>query len=198
MTTDTTTPDNPYDCSHCGEPVDPDEHGDYDTLGDIFTHSQCLADKAWGKREEVATTAGIFKTASITTTKQIGHTEELIESYWQAECPVCLRTHSTDEHSEEARSELLEMVTDCCDIEMVYPADYLHECDICGSSHRETHECKAITWRDHDFDIDQEFVCADCGWCDHGSNLEGVGGSCPDCNSRSIAIAADYSDNDEE
>lgn len=196
-TNTTTTDDDPYDCSYCGDPVDPDEHGDHDTLGDIFIHAQCEADRAWETREDIATTAGIFEMASITTTKTVGRSDKTIDSYWQAECPVCMRTHSSEESGEDARRDLIGTVTDCCDIEFVWPSDYIHNCDICGDSHRERHECKSVAWREPMPELDQEFTCTNCEWTANGNELSGPDGSCPECDSLSVAVAADYSEDEE-
>lgn len=190
------TTNEPYNCSFCGNPVDPDEHGDYDTLGSVRIHAQCEADRAWASREDIPTTAGIFKMAIVTTTKKVGGSDKILESYWQADCPVCQQTHSTDTHTEDARRELIDTVTDCCDTEFVWPTDYIHDCDICGESHRERHGCTAVASRDPMPALDQKFTCTDCEWTDNGNELSGPNGSCPECDSRAITIATNDFKND--
>lgn len=187
MAADTESAEEP-DCRYCGEPVDHREPGHYKSPGDKFAHKQCVADDCYEDREKVATDEGVFRIEQVTVMKTVGTKEEILDSYWQAECPVCYRTHETDSQSEDVRSELAEDVYDCCGAEWIPPSDWVEDCPACGTGHRESYGCIPVSAREPFPGVDEDYECIDCGWDGHGSDLQGPDGECPDCDSRSVRV----------
>jgi len=179
------------DCRYCGEPVDTLEPGHMKSPGDKFAHPQCVADDCFGDRERFATDEGVFRMQSVKVTKTVGHQEEVIDSYWQADCPVCYRTHETDDRTEDAREDLFDEVCECCGAEWIPPEDWIEDCEICGTSHRESHECKAVSHREPFPGVEEDYECVDCGWDGRGTDLKGPVGECPECDSRSVRVVDD-------
>lgn len=176
------------DCRHCGEPVDPLEPGHYKSPGDKFAHADCVADHCYDDREKVATDEGVFRIKSVTIMKTVGTKEELIDSYWQAECPLCYRTHETESHSEDVRTDLIEKVCECCGAEWMPPSDWIEDCPACGTDHRESRECVPVSRREPFPGVEEDYECLDCDWGGHGTELQPPDGECPECDSRSVRV----------
>ena len=183
------------DCRFCGEPVGPLEPGHYKIPGDKFAHAECVADDCYDSREKVATDEGVFRIKRVTITKTVGNKEEIIDSYWQAECPVCYRTHETDSPSEDVRTDLIDTVCGCCGAEWLPPSDWVEDCEICGTSHRESRDCKPLSMREPFPDPDEHrYECSECGWSGEGDEFGNPDGYCPECDSaavRALKIATD-------
>lgn len=176
------------DCWHCGNSVDPTEPGVFKTVSDQFAHRECVAEHCYETRKKVATTEGVFTVESTVVKKFVGDSEEVLDSFWQADCPVCFQTHESEETDEEARSALIEDVIDCCDAEWLPPEDYVENCDVCEMGHRESRDCFPVFCRDPVPDLDDHFECSECGWDGSGPELGGASGQCPECESRSVQV----------
>jgi hypothetical protein len=179
------------DCWHCGNSVDPTEPGVFKTVSDQFAHRECVAEHCYETRKKVATTEGVFTVESTVVKKFVGDSEEVLDSFWQADCPVCFQTHESEETDEEARSDLIDAVIDCCGAEWLPPEDYVENCDVCGMGHRESRECFPVFCRDPVPDLDDHFQCVECGWDGYGPELGGASGQCPECESRSVQVVND-------
>ncbi|ELZ96616.1 hypothetical protein [Haloferax sulfurifontis] len=180
------------ECRYCGEEVDYLEEGHFKYPSDKFAHPQCVADDCFGKREPVATTEGVFRLERVTIKKFVGQgqKESLVDSYWQADCPVCYQTHESEESGEDARMELFGGVLDCCGAEWMPPAGWVEDCDICGDDHRGEFNCTPLSWRKPFPGIDNDYVCAECDTENHGSDLDGPNGACPECGSEALKEAS--------
>ena len=194
MATETEEAEQP-ECRYCGDPVDHLEPGHYKSPGDKFAHAECVADHCYEDREKVATDEGVFRIKSVTIMKTVGTKEELLDSYWQAECPVCYRTHETDDHSEDVRTDLIDQVCECCGAEWLPPSDWIEDCEICGTSHRESRDCKPLSMREPFPDPDEHrYECAKCEWSGEGDEFGNPDGYCPECDSaavRALKVATD-------
>lgn len=189
MSSDTATAETDEDmkCRFCQEPLDPEEPGSFKSPRETFAHRDCIADHCYDKREKVATTEGIITIKPVTIKKIVNGKETILESYWQAKCPICHQEHTTDKQSEEIRSELIDTVCNCCDIDWLAPSDWIEDCDICHTDHRESRQCELISFRDpfpspenHTYD------CADCDWNGEGDDFNNQDGYCPECESPAV------------
>lgn len=88
------------DCWHCGNSVDPTEPGVFKTVSDQFAHRECVAEHCYNTRKKVATTEGVLTVESTVVKKFVGDSEEVLDSFWQADCPVCFQTHESEETDE--------------------------------------------------------------------------------------------------
>lgn len=153
--------------------------------------SDAEIDRCYYDREKVATTGGVFKIQSVTVTRTVGNTEEILAAHWQAECPVCYTTHETESQDEDVRNTLFETVLDCCGIEWLPPSEWVEHCHICGTSHNGAFQCRTLISRSETVGVettDHDFCCHACGWHGHGSSLSNFY-ACPDCGSNSIEEA---------
>jgi len=185
------------DCRYCGDPVDIERGASYKTVSDRFAHADCMADHCYEDRELVATTEGTFRIKPVAVIEKEGREEQVIESYWRADCPMCWQTHETESQDEALRGDLVEQVIDCCDpVEWLPPKDYIEDCDICGDDHRKSGGCTVLSRREpFPRPENHEFECADCDWS--GSTAEDFDthtGRCPECGTaavRAIQVATD-------
>lgn len=183
------------ECENCDEPVNIDEDDYFKSPAEQFYHEDCFAEYCYGKRKLVATTEGSFKILPVVIKEIENGSETILESFWRAECPVCYRTHETDEQSEDVRTGLIDDVVGCCGIEWLAPADWIEDCEICGTSHRESRGCKPLSYRDP-FPSPEEhrYECTECDWTGEGGDFGNPEGHCPECDTaavRAIKLATD-------
>lgn len=118
-----------------------------------------------------------------------GAEQEVLESRFEATCPCCYTKHEVEGGSDGDRSELYDLIVDCCDeVRLLYPSDWI-DCDVCNREHRERHECTPPAYRDPFPDTDEPAECTDCDFAVDA--LEDIGthdGSCPECDSRSVRV----------
>lgn len=119
-----------------------------------------------------------------------GEAQGTVESHWEADCPVCLRTHRTDAGLEKNRSELFDLVVECCGTEWFPPADWVEDCGVCGEDHRERHGCTPPGRRHPIPGVDEDYECTSCGWEGDGETLQGPNGTCPACDSAAVRVVA--------
>lgn len=173
------------ECSVCGDELDIESGDTFKSVSDQFMHRDCFAEYCYQRRSLVATTEGSFKVKPVVVREVEAGTESVLDSFWRAECPVCHRTHETDEKAEDIREEFVEAVTDCCGVEWLPPADWVEDCDICGASHRESSGCKKLLWREPFPSADEHrYDCAECDWS--GDRPAGPDGVCPECGTTAI------------
>lgn len=176
------------ECYHCGDDVDAMQADVFKTVSDQFAHPECVADACYESREKVATTEGVFRIKPVKITKKVGTKTEVVDSYWQADCPVCYTTHETDSRSEDVRTDLIDDVCDCCSAEWMPPSDWIDDCEACGTSHRESHRCKPVSMREPFPGVEEDYECLDCEWDGRGTELQGPDGQCPECDAYSVRV----------
>lgn len=148
-----------------------------------------LGDKHFGDRRKLATTHGavsIDHEALVRTWN--GDEQGVVESSWVIDCPVCFRTHKSDEGTEEARGDLIDEVLACCGAEWFPPSDWVEDCDVCGDSHRGEFGCSPPGLREPFPGVDEAYACAQCGWDGRGDGLQGPNGECPNCDSGAVRV----------
>jgi len=148
-----------------------------------------LGNECYGDRNRLATKHGVTRINRETIVRNWnGAEQEVIESHWVIECPICYKTHKSEEATEDARPEIIDEVLDCCGTEWFPPSDWVEDCNICGDDHRGEFNCQPLSWRDPFPDIDQDFACARCGWDGHGEDVNGPNGECPNCDSTALEV----------
>lgn len=165
------------------------------TLVDGHPHGVCfpehLGNKHFGDRDYLATTHGAVKFDRESLVRYWNGTEqEVVESHYELECPVCRTTHESDGTTEDDRREIVDVLLDCCGIEWLPPSDWIADCDVCGDSHRERHDCTPPGLRDPFPGVDHDYGCARCGWDGHGEELRGPNGECPNCDSGAVRVVS--------
>lgn len=182
-------------CLHCREPVDINSTDIFKSVSDQFWHEDCFAEYCYERRELVATPEGSFKIQPVVIKEIVDGSYRIIERFWRAECPVCHRTHETDEKAEDDRTDLVDTVTACCDTEWLPPADWIEDCEICGTSHRESRDCKPLSMREPFPDPDEHtYECSQCEWSGEADEFGNPDGYCPECDSaavRALKVATD-------
>jgi hypothetical protein len=182
------------ECKRCGDELDIESTETFKSVADQFWHRDCFAERCYESRKLVATPEGSFEILPVVVKEIENGKEEVLDAFWRAECPVCYRTHETDEQAEEVRTDLIDTVVSCCDTEWLPPADWIEDCDICGTSHRESRGCKKIAWREPFPHVEEHhFDCAECEWS--GDQPAGPDGTCPDCDTTAVR-AIPTSEND--
>lgn len=102
-----------------------------------------LGNEHYGDRNKLATKHGVVRIESESLVRfRNGNEQETVESHWEIKCPVCYRTHKSEDGTEAARSDLIDKVLDCCGTEWFPPSDWIENCETCGRDHREKHECR--------------------------------------------------------
>lgn len=174
------------ECQHCGDSVDIESTDIFKSVSDQFWHKDCFAEYCYERRSLVATPEGSFKIKPVIVKEIENGQEKVIDSFWRADCPVCYRTHESDEKTEEVRTDFIDQVTDCCDTEWLPPADWVEDCDICGGDHRGS-RCIPISRREPFPDPEtHRYDCSECEWSGKGSDFEGPDGECPECGTRAV------------
>lgn len=188
--TQQSTSDTEVECEFCDGTVDIESKKAYKTPNETFSHQNCLAIHCYYDRKLVSTTEGSFKIQPVNIIKKTGgQQDEVIESYWEATCPVCYTDYRTDDQAESTRSDLVEKVLNCCEVtEWLSPEDYIEGCSICGDNHRESDGCTPLTHRDpFPEPSNHTYECVECEW--EGKKKEDFDdhkGVCPECNSTAI------------
>jgi uncharacterized OB-fold protein len=164
--------------------------------GTTFVGPDHIGDKYFDERQYMATTHGVAQIDQVSLVRRVNnHTEKVVNSWWEIECPVCGFTHEIDGSSEDARREAIDVMLDCCDIEWQPPSDWIEDCEICGDSHRERHDCTCLSHREPFPSPDSHrYDCAECQWTGDGDDLHGPAGFCPDCGTsavRAVQVATD-------
>lgn len=164
-----------------------------DCLGRQHRNPVHLGNKHYGDRRYLATTHGAVRIDREDLVRFVNDTrQDVVETTWTATCPDCHREHSVDGAGEDARSELIDEVLECCDdVEWFPPSDWVENCEICGSDHRGAHNCEPPAFRDPFPGVDETYRCAACGWDGDGEELQGPNGECPDCDSPAVQVIDD-------
>lgn len=180
-----TTQETTESCEHCNEELDIESEDTFKSVTDRFWHRDCFAEHCYNRRSLVATEEGSFKIKPVKITETEDGKDKVLESFWRASCPVCYRNHETDERSEEVRSDLVDTVTDCCGAEWLPPGDWIQDCDVCGTSHRESEGCRKLSMREPFPAVDEHrYECAECDWS--GDQPDGFEGFCPSCGTTAV------------
>jgi predicted RNA-binding Zn-ribbon protein involved in translation (DUF1610 family) len=159
----------------------------------LHNQPEHIGNTKYNERNRIPTTAGVVSVETETLVrKKNGATQEVVKSSVKAKCPICFQTHTVEtKDGEPNRSELVDKLLECCNIEWIPPADYLDPCPICNHSHREKHKCRPLISRDQEIS-NQQAECNPCGWTiDSASNIPTVDGSCPNCGSAAVSVVAD-------
>lgn len=150
-----------------------------------------LGNQHYGDRDYLATTHGAVRIHHEALVRhRDGARQEVVESSWEADCPVCYRTHRTDSGRESDRPDIIAAVLECCGAEWFAPSDWVEDCDVCGDDHRERHDCTAVMNRQPFPGVDEDYECVPCGWHGPGDDLQAPMGECPDCESRAVRVRA--------
>jgi Zn finger protein HypA/HybF involved in hydrogenase expression len=148
-----------------------------------------LGNEYYGDRDYLATKHGAVRIEREDLVRFVnGNRQEVVESEWYADCPVCGRRVSVDGGSEAARSDLISQVLDHCGTEWFPPSDWVDDCDICGEDHRGEYNCSPPGLRTPFPGVDQDYACARCGWDGNGHDLPGPNGECPNCDSSAVRV----------
>lgn len=148
-----------------------------------------LGNEYYGDRDYLATKHGAVRIEREDLVRFVnGNRQEVVESEWYADCPICGRRVSVDGGGEDARSDLISQVFGHCGTEWFPPSDWVVDCDICGDDHRGEFECRPPGLRTPFPGVDEDYACVRCGWDGHGENLCGPNGECPNCNSPAVKV----------
>lgn len=145
----------------------------------------------YGDRKRIPTNYGTVKMDSETLRRfWNGAEQEVVEGHWEARCPCCYTKHVIEGRTDQDRAELRGVVLDCCDeVRWLPPSDWVEDCEVCGRSHRDQHECTSPAHRDPFPDTSEPAVCTDCGFS--VNELDDIGthdGSCPECGSHAVKV----------
>lgn len=151
-----------------------------------------IGDEHYGDRDYVATTHGAVRINHESLVRHWnGAEQEVVESHWEADCPVCYRTHTSDDGSEAARSDLFDTVLACCGAEWFPPSDWVADCEFCGDDHRGEFGCAPPGLRDPRPDLANPVDCGACGWDGDGGDLDRPHGNCPKCGSAAVVVRSE-------
>lgn len=175
------------------------KHNDWETNDVVAITENCLVrwdtgpthlgDKHYSDRDYFATKHGAVRIERVDLVRFInGNRQEVVESEWRADCPICGRRVSVDGGSEAARSDLTTQILEHCGTEWFPPSDWVADCSICGDDHRGKFACRPPALRTPFPGVDEDYACARCGWDGHGEALQGPNGECPNCNSGAVEV----------
>jgi len=158
----------------------------------LHRYPEHLGNKYYGDRDYLATTHGPVRLNREDLVRFWNDAQqEVVETTWEADCPVCYQTHRVEGPGEDARSDLITAVLGCCDAEWFPPADWVADCPVCGTSHRGVFECRPVAYREPFPGVEKPYACARCGWDGEGSALTGPGGECPNCESTAVQVVSE-------
>lgn len=181
------------------------KYGDWDRHAVVPIVDRCLVSQAtsitvgprhlgnqyYGDRDYVATKHGAVRIEREDLVRFVnGNRQDVVESEYYADCPVCGRRVSVDGGDEAARSDLIDKLLEHCGTEWFPPSDWVEDCDICGEDHRGEFECSPPAFRSPFPGTDQDYACARCGWDGHGEDLTGPNGECPNCDSAAVRVVS--------
>lgn len=162
-----------------------------DVLVRLQRYPEHLGNKHFGDRDYLATTHGTVKIDRESLVRfWNGSQQEVVESHYELECPVCYELHESDGTSEDDRRAIIDELLDCCGIEWWPPSDWVADCEVCGDSHRGEFACSPPAFRDPFPGVDNDYGCARCGWDGHGEDLQGPYGECPNCDSGAVRVVS--------
>lgn len=149
-----------------------------------------LGDDHYSDRDYLATKHGVVRLERESLVRFVnGNRQDTIESEWFAECPICRREVRVEGGDEAARSDLVSEVLDHCGTEWFPPSDWVEDCDICGSDHREAHGCRSPSLRAPELEHPVEAVdCAECEFEGEPEDLNPPEGVCPDCGTTAVRL----------
>lgn len=155
--------------------------------GRLHRNPEHLGNKYFADRRRIPTTHGVASIDRVDVVRMVNGTQQdTLESHWEIQCPVCYRTHETDDGSEAAREDALEMVHECCGAAWFPPSDWVSDCGICGGDHRGEFNCDPPARRNPFPGVGRAYRCVPCGWGGPGTDLEGPDGKCPECGSPAV------------
>jgi Zn finger protein HypA/HybF involved in hydrogenase expression len=178
------------------------KHGDWERDDVVAITENCLVDwdhagpvhlgnRYYGDRRYLATKHGAVRIEREDLVRFVNDTrQDVVESTWYADCPICGRRVSVDGGSEAARSDLIQQVLDHCGTEWFPPSDCVEDCDICGDDHRGEFACTPPSLRTPFPGVDEDYACARCGWDGRGDELTGPDGECPNCDSTAVEVTS--------
>jgi hypothetical protein len=148
-----------------------------------------LGDKYFDDRDWFATKHGAVRINQEQLVRVVnGDEQEVVESEWYADCPICGQRVSVSGMGEDARRGLTSRILNHCGTEWFPPSDWVEDCDVCGDDHRGEFECKPPAYRTPSPSVDDDFTCARCGWDGSGDELHGHAGECPNCDSPAVTV----------
>jgi len=148
-----------------------------------------LGDKYYDDRDYLATKHGAVRLEREDLVRFVNdNRQEVVESEWYADCPICRRKISVDGGGEAARSDLITQILEHCGTEWFPPSDWVEDCEICGEDHRGEFKCRPPGLRTPFPGVDEDYACARCGWGGHGEDLTGPDGECPNCDSAAVKV----------
>jgi len=148
-----------------------------------------LGDEYYLDRDYLATKHGAVRIEREDLVRFVnGSRQDVVESEWYADCPICGRRIAVAGGDEAARSDLITQILKHCGTEWFPPSDWVEDCDVCGEDHRGEFECRPPGLRTPFPGIDEDYRCARCGWDGHGEDLNGPDGECPDCDSPAVEV----------
>jgi len=176
------------------------KHGDWESGEVVAITENCLVawqdngpvhlgDKHYGDRDYLATKHGAVRIEREALVRFVNGTrQEVVESEWYADCPICRRRVTVEGGDEAARSDLITQVLDHCGTEWFPPSDWVKDCEICGDDHCGEFECSPPGLRTPFPGVDEDYACARCGWDGYGEDLTGPDGECPNCDSPAVKV----------
>lgn len=176
------------------------KHGDWERHDVVAITENCLVrwqdngpvhlgNEHHGDRQYLATKHGAVRIEREDLVRFVNDTrQEVVESEWYADCPICRRRVTVEGGDEAARSDLITQVLDHCGTEWFPPSDWVEDCEVCGDDHRGEFECWPPALRTPFPGMDEDYACARCGWDGHGEDLQGPNGECPNCDSSAVKV----------